>query len=170
MKKRFEKSTIELQDILNKAGVQWVCGLSVPRDDTGTMLHPAIGFDNYDVGVKIVDRLSQWKEETWPDAGPELVFSNPWETLTYRVVEKEIINHVNQIPCDILRVGHHGSNTSTSEAWIKYLKPKEAVISVGKNNKFGHPSKSVVDTLNKYRIPIRRTDLEGTITYKELSF
>ena len=46
-------------DILNKAGVQWVCGLSVPRDDTGTMLHPAIGFDNYDVGVKIVDRLVQ---------------------------------------------------------------------------------------------------------------
>jgi len=58
-------------DILNKAGVQWVCGLSVPRDDSGTMLHPAIGFDNYDVGVKIVDRLAQWKEETWPDV--------PWE-------------------------------------------------------------------------------------------
>ena len=44
------------------------------------------------------------------------------------------------------------------------------IASCGKNNKFGHPNKSVVDTLNKYHIPIRRTDLEGTITYKQLSF
>ena len=76
-----------------------------------------------------------------------------------------IIKHEDNIPCDILRVGHHGSNTSTSEEWIKYLEPKEAVISVGKNNKFGHPNKEVLSVLNKYKIKIRRTDLEGTIKY-----
>ena len=82
-----------------------------------------------------------------------------------KYVEKEIIKHEDNIPCDILRVGHHGSNTSTSEEWIKYLEPKEAVISVGKNNKFGHPNKEVLSVLNKYKIKIRRTDLEGTIKY-----
>ena len=82
-----------------------------------------------------------------------------------KFVEKEIIKSVDNIPCDILRVGHHGSNTSTSEEWIKYLNPKEAVISVGKNNKYGHPDKEVLSVLKKYQIKIRRTDIEGTIKY-----
>ena len=82
-----------------------------------------------------------------------------------KVIEKEIINHEEKIPCDILRVGHHGSNTSTSEAWIKYLNPKEAVISVGKNNRYGHPNQEVLSLLHKYQIKIRRTDIEGTIKY-----
>ena len=84
-------------------------------------------------------------------------------------VEKEIIKHNDSMACDILRVGHHGSNTSTSEEWIKYLNPKEAVISVGKNNKFGHPNKEVIAVLNKYHIKIRRTDIEGTIDYKQFT-
>ena len=84
-------------------------------------------------------------------------------------VEKEIMKDNKSIPCDILKVGHHGSDTSSSDAFIDYINPKEAVVSCGKNNKFGHPSKSVVVTLNKHNIKIRRTDIEGTITYKQLS-
>lgn len=84
-------------------------------------------------------------------------------------VEKEIINHNDSIPCDILRVGHHGSDTSSLEDFITFVSPEEAVISVGKNNRYGHPSSSVIATLNKYKIPIRRTDLEGTIKYKRFS-
>ena len=82
-------------------------------------------------------------------------------------VEKEIIKNESSVPCDILRVGHHGSNTSTCEEWIKYISPEEAVISVGNNNKFGHPNKEVINVLNKYKIKIRRTDIEGTIVYKQ---
>ena len=82
-------------------------------------------------------------------------------------VEKEIIKSGSSVPCDILRVGHHGSNTSTCEEWIKYVTPKEAVISVGKNNRFGHPNKEVINALNKYKIKIRRTDIEGTIVYRQ---
>ena len=81
-------------------------------------------------------------------------------------VEKEIIKHEDHIPCDILKVGHHGSNTSTCEEWIKYLDPKEAIISCGKNNRFGHPNKEVVNLLNKYQIKMHRTDIEGTIVYQ----
>ena len=84
-------------------------------------------------------------------------------------IEKEIISHTNKIECDILKVGHHGSNTSTCEDWIKYLSPSEAIISCGKNNKYGHPNKEVLSVLNKYHIKIHRTDLEGTITYQHYS-
>ena len=83
-------------------------------------------------------------------------------------IEKEIIKNEAEIKCDVLRVGHHGSNTSTCEEWLKYLMPKEAVISCGKNNKYGHPNKEVVTLLNKYKIKIHRTDLEGTIVYKTI--
>ena len=83
-------------------------------------------------------------------------------------IEKEIIKHVDSIKCDVLKVGHHGSNTSTSEEWLKYLSPSEAIVSCGKNNKFGHPNKEVVSLLNKCKIKIHRTDLEGTIVYKQL--
>ena len=84
-------------------------------------------------------------------------------------VEKEIIKDYQEIPCDILRVGHHGSDTSSCDEWLTYLYPQEAVISVGKNNRYGHPSKSVLNSLNKHGIKIRRTDLEGTIIYKQFA-
>lgn len=84
-------------------------------------------------------------------------------------VEKKIIKDYNSIPCDILKVGHHGSDTSSCEEFITYMNPKTAIVSCGKNNKFGHPSKSVVETLNRHNIKIRRTDFEGTITYREFS-
>lgn len=83
-------------------------------------------------------------------------------------IENKIMNDYDKIPCDILKLGHHGSDTSSSERFIQYTSPEIAIVSCGKNNKFGHPSKSVIDTLKKYHIPIRRTDLEGTITYKKV--
>ena len=80
-------------------------------------------------------------------------------------IEKQIMRDNKKIPCDILKVGHHGSKTSSSDAFIKYLSPKVGVISCGKNNKFGHPHQQVLAILRKYHVRIRRTDLEGTITY-----
>lgn len=80
-------------------------------------------------------------------------------------VEKEIMNSYSNIKCDILKVGHHGSNTSTSEQFLTYLSPKEAIISCGINNKYHHPNDEVIRLLNKYHIKIRRTDYEGTISY-----
>ena len=80
-------------------------------------------------------------------------------------VEKKIMSNINAIPCDILKVGHHGSNTSSCEEWIRFTNPEIAIVSCGLNNRFGHPNKEVVNVLNKYHIPMRRTDLEGTITY-----
>ena len=83
-------------------------------------------------------------------------------------IEKKIIMNEKSLPCDILKVGHHGSNTSTCEEWIRFTNPKEAIVSCGKNNKFGHPNKEVITILNKYHIKIRRTDIEGTIKYQSI--
>jgi len=83
-------------------------------------------------------------------------------------IEKKIIKDNNYIPCDILRVGHHGSKTSTCDEFLTFIKPEVAIISVGKNNKFGHPDKEVVSLLKTHHITIRRTDLEGTITYQKM--
>ena len=80
-------------------------------------------------------------------------------------VEKDIIKRYKSVPCDVLKVGHHGSKTSTSEEFLDYLKPKEAVISVGKNNKYGHPHFEVIQRLKKRNIVIKRTDEMGTISY-----
>lgn len=64
---------------------------------------------------------------------------------------------------DVLKVGHHGSLTSTSESFLGWVKPGLAVISVGKNNKYGHPKKEIIDRLAKFEISTLRTDEKGTI-------
>ena len=66
---------------------------------------------------------------------------------------------------DVLKVGHHGSKTSTTEAFLTHMKPKYAVISVGKNNLYGHPHSDVMQLLSSNNIRIYRTDLHGAIHY-----
>ena len=73
------------------------------------------------------------------------------------------------VDCDILKVGHHGSNTSTSEKFLKLASPEEAVISCGEKNYYGHPHQDIINRLEKYNVKIRRTDQEGTICYFSLT-
>ena len=83
-------------------------------------------------------------------------------------IESNILENNRELSCDYLKIGHHGSNTSTSEDFIKKVRPKEAIISCGYNNRYHHPYEETLKILNKYKIKIRRTDLEGTIKYKFL--
>ena len=64
----------------------------------------------------------------------------------------------------VLKVGHHGSRTSTSEAFLEAIDPQIAVISAGQGNRYGHPHPEVLDRLNQAGVQIYRTDLSGTIT------
>ena len=63
-------------------------------------------------------------------------------------VERNIMKEYPNLKCDVLKLGHHGSNTSTCDEFIKFLKPEVAIISCGKNNKYHHPHKDVIDILN----------------------
>ena len=60
-------------------------------------------------------------------------------------------------------MGHHGSSTSTSQTLLNKVKPKYAIISVGKNNDYGHPTKQTLKRLQDAGCEIHRTDEEGTI-------
>jgi len=80
-------------------------------------------------------------------------------------VEKYMIENGVDLDCDILKIGHHGSNTSTSLNFLNATSPNEAIVSVGANNKYKHPSDEVINRLNEQNIKIRRTDEEGTISY-----
>lgn len=84
------------------------------------------------------------------------------------IAEKEILykysKNLGVLKSDILKVGHHGSKTSSSNEFIKEISPKYAVIGVGKNNKFGHPNNGVLERLNNYGTKIYRTDEDGEIS------
>jgi competence protein ComEC len=78
--------------------------------------------------------------------------------------EKDILNKYNLSNIDILKVGHHGSKTSSSNFFINKINPKYSIISVGKNNRYDHPNKEVLKNLNNSKI--YRTDLDGSIMFK----
>ena len=78
--------------------------------------------------------------------------------------EHEILDKYNLSDIDVLKVGHHGSRTSSSIEFINEINPNYSVISVGKNNRYGHPNKEVLDNLNDSKI--YRTDEDGSIMFK----
>lgn len=81
-----------------------------------------------------------------------------------KINEEEMIEKYGvKLKSHILKVGHHGSNTSTSEEFIEKVVPDYAVISVGKDNSYGHPSALVIQRLQNHGVKIYRTDLQGTI-------
>ena len=79
------------------------------------------------------------------------------------VSEKEILSRKYDLKADVLKVGHHGSSSSTSAAFLKAVSPKSAVISVGKGNDYGHPAQSTLTRLTSAGVKIYRTDRDGTI-------
>lgn len=81
-------------------------------------------------------------------------------------IEKQILEEKKDLKADILKVGHHGSKTSSSKEYLKAVDPDLAIISAGLNNSYGHPNKETLASLNSLDIPYRRTDLEGSIEVK----
>ena len=77
--------------------------------------------------------------------------------------EEEIIASGVDIFADVLKLGHHGSSTSTSEAYLDKVAPKDAIISVGEGNSYGFPHEIVINRLKKRGINIYRTDVMGTV-------
>ncbi|HSD30935.1 MAG TPA: DNA internalization-related competence protein ComEC/Rec2, partial [Gemmatimonadales bacterium] len=78
-------------------------------------------------------------------------------------VEARLARQVGRV--DLLKVGHHGSRTATSEEWLSELAPAEAVISVGAHNTYGHPAPEVLARLLQHHVTTLRTDQLGTITF-----
>lgn len=78
--------------------------------------------------------------------------------------EEESLEEItSDIKADVLKVGHHGSDTSTSEEFLEKVNPQYAVISVGEKNSYGHPAASTIELLQEYTNNIYQTDLNGTV-------
>jgi competence protein ComEC len=82
-----------------------------------------------------------------------------------KVIEKTIIGAVN-IDIDVLKIGHHGSKTSSDRMFLETLSPEYAVISVGEGNKYGHPDKEVISLLEELGIETLSTSSSGTILFQ----
>ena len=78
--------------------------------------------------------------------------------------EMNLVNSTAPLKADVLKVAHHGGNTSTCEAFVKAVDPRYAVISVGKGNRHGHPHSGPLSNLEKRDVIVYRTDLFGTVT------
>lgn len=93
--------------------------------------------------------------------GIRFLFTGDAESKT----EKALLDEGLNIDCDVLKVGHHGSDSSSCEKFLKAATPKYAAISVGQNNIYSHPSESVVTSLENCGAQILRTDTNGDITF-----
>ena len=79
--------------------------------------------------------------------------------------EKEVETTIEnkEINADVLKVGHHGSDTSSSKRFLEKVNPSYAIISVGTGNSYGHPNNSTIQALENLNTKIYRTDENGTI-------
>jgi competence protein ComEC len=77
-----------------------------------------------------------------------------------------LARHPGDLRADVLKVGHHGSSTSSSDAFLAAVSPRLAVISVGALNKYGHPSGDVIRALHRVGAEVLRTDEAGTIVIR----
>jgi len=79
------------------------------------------------------------------------------------ISEKDILEEGFDVSADVLKVGHHGSSTSSCYRWLREVMPQYAVIQVGKDNSYGHPHEEVMSRLRDADVTVYRTDLQGHI-------
>ena len=80
--------------------------------------------------------------------------------------DQELIPFGDMVHSHVLKVGHHGSGTSTTTSLLESVKPRFAVVSVGEGNRFGHPSSEVIRRIEEAGTKVWRTDVEGAIWFK----
>lgn len=80
--------------------------------------------------------------------------------------ERKLLTNYPRLEADVLKVGHHGSKTSSTDMFLDQLRPRIAIISAGKDNRFGHPHGVVLERLESRKVNIFRTDQDGAVTYK----
>lgn len=103
--------------------------------------------NNYSVGIKLINGANSF------------VFTGDAEVLS----ENEMLNNGLNLDADVLKLGHHGSITSSSDSFLDAVKPSLSIISVGEGNKYGHPHVEILQTHKDRNIQLYRTDKQGTI-------
>ena len=148
----FNDLELELIDILNKKNITYYQSLEYLNIANSKLyfLNKEIYNNENDNSSVLYLKLSNYKFLFMGDASID--------------VENKLIKTYSLNDIDVLKVGHHGSKTSSSKDFINYINPKYSIISVGKNNLFGHPNKEVLKILEQSEI--FRTDKNGSIEFK----
>ncbi len=148
-------------------------GLLTAISDKGLQIHTAkTGVTIYsddETEIEILAPVSESYEETnnysavvkITYGSNSFLFTGDAEELS----ENEMLDECyDKLRADVLKVGHHGSSSSTSDAFLQAVSPKYAVISCGADNSYGHPHKETISRLNDMGIDYYRTDMNGTVT------
>ena len=148
----FNELEKELIKVLNKKKIKYYsCIKELNIDDNKLYFLQTKEYDNENDNSSIIyTQLNNHKFLFMGDAGVE--------------VEEDLIKKYNLQNIDVLKVGHHGSKTSSGKKFINEINPKYSIISVGKNNRYGHPNKEVINVLENSKI--YRTDKDGSIMFK----
>lgn len=148
----FNDLELELIDILNKKNITYYQSLEYLNIANSKLyfLNKEIYNNENDNSSVLYLKLSNYKFLFMGDASIN--------------VEDKLIKTYSLNDIDVLKVGHHGSKTSSSKNFINYINPKYSIISVGKNNLFGHPNREVLKILEQSEI--FRTDKNGSIEFK----
>lgn len=142
----------------------------------GADVHVVDRAERYDVGDTVLDVLypdHPVAEEKVGDNNTSIVMHvqhGEFSALLTADAEEELERHLVQeyggrLRSKVLKIGHHGSNTSSIQEFLDTVAPTIGVISVGKDNKYGHPTPRVLKRLERMGITIRRTDIEGDVVY-----
>jgi competence protein ComEC len=83
-----------------------------------------------------------------------------------RPIEYRMLSENELQPADVLKVGHHGSHTSSTQAFLDAVRPVFAIVSVGQDNSYGHPHADVIDRLLDHNAVVYRTDLDGLVSIR----
>ena len=142
----------ELIKVLNKKKIKYYsCVKELNVDNNKIYFLQTKEYDNENDNSNVIyTKLNSYKFMFMGDAGVEK--------------EKDILKKHNISDIDVLKVGHHGSKTSSGKNFINEINPKYSIISVGKNNRYGHPNKDVLNNLENSKI--YRTDQDGSIMFK----
>lgn len=149
----------ELETLVEKKNIRKVLARRGMKINLAEGTYLLILFPNVDVSDWDANDASIVAKLVYGDTSFLLTGDSPQKIENYLVsVDKE------NLDVDVLKAGHHGSKTSSSESFVGYSSPEYAIISVGKENKYGHPNKGVLEILEKFGVRILRTDEMGSVT------
>lgn len=131
-----------------------------------TIPHAGDVFDLGSATVQILAPLRNYDEPNDPSIVMKVIYGETsflFAGDATRIAETDILGAEYDLSATVLKVGHHGSDTSTSYSFLREIMPKYAIISVGKDNAYGHPTDNTLSRLRDAGVTVMRTDLYGTI-------
>jgi len=155
-----------LKEEIKKQDIPYVLVKKGMRLDMGSDVFIDILFPDRDVSMWTTNDGSIVARMTYGNTSIMLTGDAPTKAEQIIIKNNLLENTETQLKSTILKVGHHGSRTSSSSSFVKAISPEYAFISAGKDNKYGHPHADVLNIFNQLGVKILRTDLLGTVIMK----